>query len=99
MRSVHRSMLAVLALCPAAVARAAPITVAHSGYLLDATDAPVSGPRSMTFELYDAGGTAVWTSAACSVVLEGGYYAVMLGGACNGTPALDSSHLPAGERR
>lgn len=96
-----RALLPVL-LIVSATAVAAPVSVTHGGYLLGATDAPVTQDDvPATFALFDAvtGGAAVWQSAGCQVDVRAGYYAVTLGGDCNGSPALDGAHLPAGADR
>lgn len=98
----HR-LLPVLILI-ASVAGASPVAmqITHSGYLLDGDDQSVTNASaSMVFRLYDvatpgqAGETLVWQSSVCAVASTNGYYSVDLGGACNGTPALSTAHLPA----
>lgn len=94
---------ALAAFSLAVPALAAPLRVMHSGYMLRANDEPLSQAGvSLGFKLYEAqtpGAPAVWQSSACSVDVRQGYYAVELGGACNGTAALDDAHVPLGAPR
>lgn len=90
----------VLVLLPTAAHAARPVAIPHSGYLLGADDQPLSESVSMRFRLHsrpDAqtpGDALVWESSACSVAVEDGYYAVVLGETCQGAVALDDSHVP-----
>src|SRR4051812_12384365 len=72
-----------------------PLTMSHSGYLLDASDQPLTAATSMTFRIFDAvaAGTVQWEGTCGSVAVKNGYYAVVLGASpCVGSSAggLDS---------
>lgn len=76
--------------------------LAHSGFVLNATDAPLeAGSQPFTFGLYAAasGGSAEWV-ATCSLAVHAGYYAVTLGAApCAGATLLDTADVPPGQAR
>lgn len=84
----------------------AALVIQHSGYLVDANDAPLSGARTLSFGIYAVpeAGTAAFLGS-CEAVVSAGYYAVALGGSgCTGTggvgdSVLDTSDVPAGEPR
>lgn len=72
----------------AALAHAAPLTLHHTGRLLDTTGTPLVSMHDVEVSVYDdsASATALWTDTF-SVDFDQGYYAVVLGSA---TP-LDSA--------
>src|SRR5205809_240334 len=83
----------------AASSPAQPIALTHSGYLLDAGDAPVGDALvPMQFRIHSSATAQalVWQSDTCQVQVSAGYFATVVGGTCNGTPALDATYLPAG---
>lgn len=71
------------------VAAAAPVSLTHSGRLLDASGVAINGEIPVEVRLFNApaGGSLTW-SETYTVDLEGGYYSVVLAG---GTPQLDSN--------
>ena len=73
----------VLAIVAARSALAAYV-LPHSGYLVASDDVPVSGARSFSFALHatSTGGTAEWSSGACSLTVRSGRYDVALGEGC-----------------
>lgn len=88
----------VVLLAPIARASPIPLVLSHSGYLLDASDRPLSDlALGMTFRLYDqdapVGSQILVWSASCTVAVRNGYYGALLGGASCGA-GLDTSHLP-----
>lgn len=99
MRPFLLSLLGSLLMAGAARA-AVDVTLAHSGYLLDASDNPVGGVRTMSFTLYETASSAqpIWSSGACAVTLDGGFYSVVLGGDGCGT-GLTSAHVGHGAPR
>lgn len=87
----------VLPLIPA-LALAAPVSLVTSGYLLSATDAPVTQAGvALEFSIWSTatGGTRLWPAAGtatCTLDVRAGYYATTLGDGCG--PVLDSAALP-----
>ncbi len=79
-----------------------PIVLVHTGYLLDASDTPITTDgQPMTFRIFDqsapvANENKLW-EGSCSVSVLHGYYAVTLGGDC-GTSLLPSM-LPTDQAR
>jgi hypothetical protein len=59
-------------------ALAVPLTMTHTGRLLDATGAPVDGTRDITVSIHDAAGTP-FTDTFLNVPVQGGYFSVVLG--------------------
>lgn len=72
-------------------ALAGPQTLTTSGRLLDADGAAISGLRTLRFDLVDGSGS-VWHEEH-AVVVEGGYYAVVLGTSTPLGPALLADDL------
>lgn len=74
-----RALLLLLAAAPS-IALAVPTTLSHQGRLFDAADRPVSGTRTVGFELYrgPTGGSPVWADAE-TLSIDRGYYSVVLG--------------------
>lgn len=99
MRPFFLTLLGSLLIAGAARA-SVDVTLAHSGYLLDASDNPVSGVRTMSFTLYETASSAqpIWSSGACAVTVDGGFYSVVLGGDGCGT-GLTSAHVAHGSPR
>lgn len=62
-----------------ASAQAAPLVFQQTGRLTDANGAPVEGAHSVRVQLYNAGGTVVWSDVQSNVPFTQGYYAVVLG--------------------
>lgn len=79
---MHRVQITTLVALAPFVAWAAPSTVTHSGRLLDAAGAPVSGSVSATFALRNAADAGTWSETHTLSVTEG-FYSVVLG---NQTP-------------
>lgn len=81
-------MLTLVALLALSGAQAAPVQLAHSGRLVDATGEPLSGAHTVQVALYDAAtdGNLVW-QRSYDVELASGYYSLLLS---EGTPSLDS---------
>lgn len=108
-RNLAMVVVLLLSSAPALAATGGtPVTLSHSGYLLDASDQPQSANVGMKFRVFDAlsGGTLQWEGVCASVQVRNGYYAVLLGGsACVGStantpdPVLETSDLPAGAAR
>ncbi|MFO0616685.1 MAG: collagen-like protein [Polyangiaceae bacterium] len=83
---------ALLAFACPATAIAAPHQLTHQGRLFDAAGAPVDGPLSVTFAIYDAqaSATPLWTETHM-VTFDDGYYSVALGATSPLDAALDGS--------
>ncbi|MFT6143628.1 MAG: hypothetical protein ACJAZO_002403 [Myxococcota bacterium] len=67
---------------------AAPVSLSHSGRLLDVSGTPIDGDVSVSVQLFDAasGGNLVWADTYATPIAAG-YYSLVLTG---GTPSLDS---------
>lgn len=94
-----RVLASLLAFVPFVARAVTTLTVSHSGYLVDASDVPVSSASlALTFRLVDqqSGGNVVWTGS-CSVPVRSGYFTVRLGADCG--PALTDAHLPLAASR
>lgn len=99
------ALFSVFVASPLALAQG--ITVSHSGYLLDGSDAPVNATVGMKFELYDiaSGGTPLWTGddgagGSCAIAVARGYFATRLGAGVEGCgTGLTASAFAAGESR
>ncbi len=66
-----------------------PPLIHYQGLLTDSSGAPLPGPVSLTFAIYDGetGGVKLWEEIHSSVPLDNGYFGVMLG---NITPLTSS---------
>jgi hypothetical protein len=84
----------LLLLLPVAVAHAAPDTMVHSGRLLDAAGGPLNGARTLRVDLY-ADGASFWDESH-DVVLQDGYFAVVLGAARTLPPAAFAEAVEIG---
>ena len=62
-------------------ANAANIVVPHQGRLLDASDAPITGVRNVTYSIYEvpAGGAPLWSEMHPGVSIQAGLFDAMLG--------------------
>lgn len=58
-----------------------PPTISYQGYLTDELGAPLNDIYAMIFELYEAqnGGSALWSETQPSVLVQDGYFSVVLG--------------------
>src|SRR5438105_3209113 len=84
-------------------ASAVPVRLLHTGFLLNASDEPVTETDlALTLSIWDdASATGiehqVWKGKDCTISPLRGHYAVELGGDCTGP--LDSAKLPPDGRR
>ncbi len=72
--------LALAAGVLSSAAFAAPPTLSHQGRIFDALGAPVDGPETLNFAIYNtpSGGSPMW-SESISLTLDNGYFATVLG--------------------
>jgi len=85
-----RTLISLCALTVAATAAAAPVTLNHSGRLLDAAGAPLTGSYTLAFDLWDAPTAGVDIHhEVIQVLADDGFYAVTLGSTGN----LDASAI------
>jgi hypothetical protein len=82
------------------VASAAPITVPHSGRVLGADGSPVDGTYPVTVTLHDAasGGNTLFTQTFSDVVVQDGYFTVLLTTSSSPAGPLDGSLFAGGPR-
>ena len=80
--------LPALTVLLAASAQAVPLTMTHTGRVLDASGAPVNGPHTVVVRLYSDSGET-WTDTFVGVPFEDGYFSVVLGSGS----ALDADDL------
>jgi hypothetical protein len=73
-----RTLIALISLVVPALASAVPLTMAHTGRLVDSTGSAVDGSVALTVRLYD-GTTTVWQDTFSAVPVEDGYFTVVLG--------------------
>ncbi len=73
-------ILLLVAIAAPTVASATPTTMMHQGRLLDSNGDPINGAASLDINFWDAesSGNSMWFGEA-DVILENGYYAVVLG--------------------
>ncbi|MDX9856709.1 MAG: FG-GAP-like repeat-containing protein [candidate division Zixibacteria bacterium] len=81
MRAVVCVCALMCALICAVSAWSAPSTFTHQGCLLDASGAPISGSRPMTFGIYDdsTSGSLLWSESHPSIEVLDGLFSVVLG--------------------
>lgn len=89
--------LAAIALPSLAVA-SVPMTLTHSGRLIDVSGTPLSGTITLAVTLYDtdASGSGFWTRTYSGLTVEDGYYAVALVTDDAGAP-LDTTDFADGQ--
>lgn len=58
-----------------------PTLISYQGYLTDSDQQPIQGTADLTFGLYASatGGTFLWSETQNDVLVEDGYFAVLLG--------------------
>lgn len=80
LRNLPPAAILAAALVATPARAAVPETITHQGRLYDASDAPVSGPLTVRFTIYDAetGGAALWTEEH-QITFEDGYFSASLG--------------------
>lgn len=87
---LRTAVAAIVGLSSIAVAHATPTTFQHSGRLLDAQGSPINGDVTLTVDLAaTSGGTAFWSQTFTDVPVEGGYFAVEVGGGATPLTADD----------
>ncbi|MFT6816679.1 MAG: hypothetical protein ACJATT_000478 [Myxococcota bacterium] len=74
-----RFIFGLFALTLAAAASAVPMTMTHSGRLLDSVGGPVEGSHSLTVQLTDSSGGELWSDTFTDVPVQDGYFALVLG--------------------
>ena len=73
--------LVVCIIGPVSAQAAVPQLIRYQGVLVDTQQAPLEGPYTLTFRLYEAatGGTKVWEETQTNVPLSKGQFSVLLG--------------------
>ncbi len=76
---MKRFVFGLYALTLAATAAAVPMTMTHSGRLLDSAGGPIEGARDLTVQLTDGSGSELWSDTFTDVPVQDGYFALVLG--------------------
>ncbi len=76
---MKRFVFGVLALTLAATAAAVPMTMTHTGRLLDSAGGPIDGAHNLTVQLTNDAGDELWSDTFTDVPVQGGYFALVLG--------------------
>jgi len=66
-----------------------PTLINYQGYLTDSSGTPINAILSITFAIYDAGATQLWTETQPSVSVSNGLFNVLLGS----VSPINTSHL------
>ena len=85
----------MLAVVLSTLAFALPVEFTHTGRLLDAAGAPLSGSNTLTFAIYDAdiGGNKLWEESA-PLSFDDGYYRHILGTSGSNAGLLRAQVVP-----
>ena len=76
---MKRILIILLTLCAATAYGAVPQLINYQGFLTDTDGAPLDTVVTMTFKLYDAGGTPLWTETQPACTVRAGSFNVLLG--------------------